>query len=116
MIAIISATEISKIITKVIEMRLEQYVEEVGISPPKLAKKAGVSPLTIRNVMNHKQGIQLITAIKIEDATKGQVTCREMLPQVQSLVKTLKPFPVPLQDLSPKKSPKRNDDKKKKNK
>lgn len=63
-------------------MRLEEYIEEFGISPPKLAKKANVSALTIRNIMQGKKDIQLSTALKIEAATKGQVTCREMLPKI----------------------------------
>lgn len=97
-------------------MRLEQYIEEVGISPPKLAKKAGVSPLTVRNIMNQKKGIQLFTAIKIEDATKGQVTCREMLPQQLPAVKKQTPSLVLPRGISPKKSPKKNNTDKKKKK
>lgn len=97
-------------------MRLEEYIEEFGISPPKLAKKANVSALTIRNIMQEKKDIQLSTALKIEAATKGQVTCREMLPKtlLEQMLKA--PSQSKGQGDSQKSLKAKNNDKKKHNK
>jgi len=62
-------------------MRVEEYLQEFGTTAPKLAKKCGVTPVTIRNIVNQNCDPQLSTALSIEVATKGQVTCREMLPK-----------------------------------
>lgn len=62
-------------------MRLEEYLEEFGTTIPKLAKKANLSAITVRDVVNQRRDPQLSTALSIEVATKGQVTCREMLPK-----------------------------------
>lgn len=63
------------------QMRLEEYLEEFGTTVPKLAKKANLSAITVRDVVNQKRDPQLSTALSLEAATKGQVTCREMLPE-----------------------------------
>jgi DNA-binding XRE family transcriptional regulator len=62
-------------------MRLDEYLEEFGTSIPKLAKKANLSELTVRNIVNEKKDPLLSTCLKLEAATKGQVTCRELLPK-----------------------------------
>lgn len=62
-------------------MRLEEYMEEFGCSFIHMAKKTGLSQLTIRNIAEQKKDPLLSTALTIESATKGQVTCRELLPK-----------------------------------
>ncbi len=62
------------------QMRLEEYLEEFGTTIPKLARKANLSAITVRDVVNQKRDPQLSTALSLEAATKGQVTCRDMLP------------------------------------
>lgn len=62
-------------------MRLEEYLEEFGTTIPKLARKANLSAITVRDVVNQRRDPQLSTALSLEAATKGQVTCREMLPE-----------------------------------
>lgn len=63
-------------------MRLEEYIAEFDTTPPKLARRAGISPLTVRNIMKQKVDVHLSIALSLEAATKGQVTCREMLPEM----------------------------------
>jgi predicted transcriptional regulator len=60
-------------------MNLEKYLEEVGISISEFARRIDVSNATIYNILSHKADVRLSTAIRIEDTTKGQVTCRELL-------------------------------------
>jgi len=62
-------------------MRLEQYIEEFGTTVPKLAKRAGLNAVTVRSIINQERDPCLSSALKIEVATKGQVTCRELLPK-----------------------------------
>lgn len=67
-------------------MNLREYLDEVGISIEKFARRAGVSPVTIQNILHSKNDIRLSIAIRIEDATlddrgKPKVTHREMIPK-----------------------------------
>ena len=97
-------------------MRLEEYIEEFGTSAPKLAKKANISALTVRNIMQQKKDIQLSTAISLEVATKGQVTLREMLPKtlLKQVLEGL--FPKKALGVSQKTTKEKQDKKNKKNK
>lgn len=62
-------------------MRLDQYLEDFGSTVSNIARKANLNPMTVRNILNEKKDVLLSTALSIENATKGQVTCREMLPR-----------------------------------
>ncbi len=61
-------------------MRLEEYLEEHGTPNIVLARRAGIHHTTLaRTLQGHE--ILLSVALKIEDATKGQVTCRDLAPE-----------------------------------
>lgn len=60
-------------------MLLKDYLEEHGTQQVHVARRAGVSHRTIASALNGKD-IRLSVALKIEDATKGKVTCRELAP------------------------------------
>lgn len=59
-------------------MKLSEYIEDMGISVAKLTRISGLTKRSIYNLMNEKRDIRLSTAVKIERATKGKVTCREI--------------------------------------
>ncbi len=62
-------------------MRLEEYLEEHGTPNIVLARRAGIHHTTVtRSLQGHE--ILLSVALKIEDATKGQVTCRDLAPDI----------------------------------
>lgn len=60
-------------------MKLDEYIKENCINIRLFAKKIGVSLTTLYSIFEGHD-IRLSTALKIEDATKRQVTCRDMLP------------------------------------
>jgi len=59
-------------------MKLRQYLDETEIPIAAFARRVGVTGATIHNVL--KRGNTLLSvAVGIEIATKGEVTCRELL-------------------------------------
>jgi len=60
-------------------MKLREYLLSNGTKISFFASKAGVSLGTIHNVMSGKEPT-LRVALKIENATLGAVTCKDMLP------------------------------------
>lgn len=60
-------------------MKLGEYFKKMCINQNSFAKKVGVTPVTIMNIILGKNDIHLATAIRIEDVTEGKVTCRDML-------------------------------------
>jgi predicted transcriptional regulator len=62
-------------------MKLKDYITENCINIRLFAKKIGVSVTTLYSIFEGHD-IRLSTALSIEDATKKQVTCRDMLPTV----------------------------------
>ena len=61
-------------------MKLTEYLKEIGIPLTVFARRIGVSTATIHNLVREKRDPRLSIAVKIEDATKNRVTCRELLP------------------------------------
>jgi plasmid maintenance system antidote protein VapI len=64
---------------RVYEMKLGQYFKEYCINQNNFAKKVGICPVTICNILSGKGGIHLATAIRIEDVTEGKVSCRDLV-------------------------------------
>lgn len=62
-------------------MRLPEYLDDVGIPLSAFARKCGFTKNTLYNVINQKGEILLSTALRIEAATRGQVTCKELVPE-----------------------------------
>jgi DNA-binding transcriptional regulator YdaS (Cro superfamily) len=62
-------------------MRLDEYLKEVGIPITKFARRIGASAATIHNILDSKRDLRLSIAVRIELATKGLVTCKEILPE-----------------------------------
>ena len=60
-------------------MRLEEYLEEHGTPKIALARRAGIHHTTLKRVLEGHE-ILLSIALKLEDATKGEVTCRDLAP------------------------------------
>ncbi len=61
-------------------MKLEEYLSDSGISMAFFSRKVEVSVQTIQNICNYKNDLRLSIALRIEKETKGQVTCKELLP------------------------------------
>lgn len=61
-------------------MKLAMYLEETGIPVTVFARKLGVSSGTIHNILSEENDLRLSIAVKIEDFTKGKITCRDLLP------------------------------------
>jgi DNA-binding transcriptional regulator YdaS (Cro superfamily) len=61
-------------------MKLQEYLDEHGTPKNTLAKRAGIHHTTVARVLKGHE-ILLSVALRIEEATKGQVTCHEMAPQ-----------------------------------
>ena len=59
-------------------MKLREFLDEWGIPVVRFAKKIKVSPATIHNAINGKN-ISLKVAMKIERATEGKVTCKDLV-------------------------------------
>lgn len=60
-------------------MELQGYLEETGMPLAELARRASINPRTIKNILERKADIRLSVALRLEDATKGQVKCRDLL-------------------------------------
>jgi DNA-binding transcriptional regulator YdaS (Cro superfamily) len=58
-------------------MKLKEYLDDYGIKYLAFAEKVKLNPKTLRDIINGAD-MKLSTAIKIEDATKGEVTCRDL--------------------------------------
>lgn len=58
-------------------MKLSEYFEEYQVSVAKFAKKVGVAPMTIHNLLEGRD-VKLSIGVKIQRATKGKVTCEEI--------------------------------------
>jgi DNA-binding transcriptional regulator YdaS (Cro superfamily) len=62
-------------------MTLEKYLKENKILKKDFAKKIGILPSYLSNILSGNRNAGLCLAIRIEDATSGKVTCRDMLPK-----------------------------------
>jgi DNA-binding XRE family transcriptional regulator len=60
-------------------MRLEEYLKENHMSQKFFSEKIGVSIRTIHNILHQKCEPSLGIALKIEQATKKKVSCRDLL-------------------------------------
>jgi predicted transcriptional regulator len=70
-------------------MNLREYFEETGTSVVNFAKKAGVSKLTIHNLLGGRD-VRMSIAVKIQRATKGKVKCEDLYEEILSLKKNKK--------------------------
>jgi transcriptional regulator with XRE-family HTH domain len=71
-------------------MKLKEYLELKNYSAMEFAEIADVNKLTIRNIL-HGISPNLQSATKIELASNGEVTCKELLSQeiLESITKRL---------------------------
>ncbi len=65
-------------------MKLKEYLDEMGISQIKFARRCGVDARTIHNILKGKQDIRLSIALKIEELTDGKVTPKDLDPRENS--------------------------------
>ncbi len=63
-------------------MRLEEYLEERGISKTEFSRRCKISISTIFNIMRSKN-IRLDVAMKIVNYTEGKVRPEDLLPKKQ---------------------------------
>lgn len=68
------------------ELNLREYMEKTGISQAKLARRAGISTGTIFLALRGQE-MKLETAIRLEDATEGKITCRQLYLEQQQAKK-----------------------------
>jgi transcriptional regulator with XRE-family HTH domain len=65
-------------------MNLKQYLKKRKETSQEFSKRSGLSESTISKYLNKKRLPELIPAILIEDATKGEVTPRDLLKYYKS--------------------------------
>lgn len=58
-------------------MKLSQYLAKYEMTKARLCKEANILPQTLY-ALYKGQGLQLRTAVHIEKATRGMVTCRDL--------------------------------------
>jgi len=59
-------------------MKLSEYLETYGLKHVTFAKKVGITPANLSNIVNGKSMPCLETALKIEIATDRIVTCEDL--------------------------------------
>jgi DNA-binding transcriptional regulator YdaS (Cro superfamily) len=62
-------------------VELTKYIEEHGVSIAKFARKVGVTPTTIHNLLEGRD-VKLSIGVKIQRVTKGKVTCEEIFSEL----------------------------------
>jgi DNA-binding transcriptional regulator YdaS (Cro superfamily) len=60
-------------------MKLQEYLDTYGTPKMALARKAGISRPSLNGILDGRD-LRISVALKLEDATAGLVTCREMAP------------------------------------
>lgn len=60
-------------------MKLSAYLEQHGTPITVFARRIGVSGATVHNILKKRKDMWLSVALKIEEYTKGQVTCKDLL-------------------------------------
>jgi DNA-binding XRE family transcriptional regulator len=63
-------------------MKLKKYLALNGMKKNFFAKKVGITPVTLNNILNEEYLPNLKTAIAIEDYTKKEVSIRDWLPEI----------------------------------
>lgn len=59
-------------------MNLKDYLEKENISPSAWAKKVGISQPIISRFLAGGRGVSLATALRIQEATNGQVRVEDL--------------------------------------
>ena len=62
-------------------MRLEEYLDKYRETVAEFSKETKMSIQTLYNIMNGTKNTRLVNAMKIEQATRGEVTYKDLLPQ-----------------------------------
>jgi plasmid maintenance system antidote protein VapI len=60
-------------------MKLSAYLEREGVKPSQFAYRLGVEPSTITRLLSGERSCSLDMAIRIEEATDGEVAPRELI-------------------------------------
>lgn len=60
-------------------MKIDEYLKTNCIQKKAFAKKIGISENTLEGIIRQKRDIRLSIALKIEQITKGEVKCMDML-------------------------------------
>jgi len=60
-------------------MNLQEYLQKEGVSPSAWAKKCGIAQPVITRFLSGKRGLSLTTAIRIQEATGGQVRIEDLV-------------------------------------
>ena len=64
-------------------MKLKEYLDHNGIYAARFARSIGMCTTTFHNILKGHQDIRLSTAIRIEKATHGKVTCQELADDIR---------------------------------
>jgi DNA-binding transcriptional regulator YdaS (Cro superfamily) len=59
-------------------MDLKEYLNDSLIPYSAFARKAGISPSTLDNIIYRHKDMKLSIAMKIEKASNGKVTCQDL--------------------------------------
>ena len=61
-------------------MKLTEYIEKNAINRTKFAQKCGLEYWNIYYILKGVKAPPLLSALKIERATNGEVSCKDLLP------------------------------------
>ena len=61
-------------------MILKEYLDVNGIKYERFAQKINISRVALSYIMNRKRDLRLSVAIRIVEATNGEVSYKELLP------------------------------------
>jgi predicted transcriptional regulator len=60
-------------------MNLKKFIEETGITPAKFARRSDIPASTVYSLIKGATDPKLSIALKIEAATRGRVTIRDLM-------------------------------------
>lgn len=88
-------------------MKLEEFIEENGTTMMHIAKKSGLSHPTIRHILQGRD-MRFSVILKVRDATKGEVSFDDMIPQSYLNYVENEAIKKKAQEKKPKKKAKKN--------
>lgn len=71
-------------------MKLKDYLDSNGIKYHAFAEKIEISPKSLWSILYKGTDMRLSTAMKIENATRGEVTCQELAKEIENKSKESK--------------------------
>ena len=65
-------------------MKLAKYLSAQDITPNRAAAQVGISQSQLSRFLRGKRGLSLVSALKIEKWSRGQVTMRDLAAEMET--------------------------------